>query len=99
MNTLTTRLMSATLGLALVLGVSAAGSIATAGDASARTLSRSKIVGSGGQKRTERSKIDFAKLKQLKPVKRERLIDAGSKVDFAKKRIGEKRAVSRGGRG
>jgi hypothetical protein len=33
-------------------------------------------------------------------VKRERIIDAGgSKVDLAKKRIGEKRAVTRGGRG
>jgi hypothetical protein len=86
MNTFTTKLMSATLGLALVLGVSIAGGIATADDASARTLSRSKIV-SGGQKRTERSKIDFAKLKQVKAVKRERLIDAGGKTgDLAKKR-------------
>ncbi len=100
MNTLTTKLMSAALGLALVLGVSIAGGIATADDAAAKTLSRSKIIGAGGQKRTERSKIDFAKLKQLKPVKRERIIDAGgNKVDLAKKRIGEKRAVTRGGRG
>jgi hypothetical protein len=95
MNTLTTKLMSATLGLALVLGVSIAGGIATAGDASARTLSRSKIV-SGGQKRTERPKIDFDRVKKVKPVERERLIDAGgSKADLVK-RLREKKVPGRG---
>jgi hypothetical protein len=99
MNTLTTKLMSATLGLALVLGASvamtAASSVVTASEASARTLNSSKMRTDRGRK-TERSKIDFGKLKQVKQVERERLIDAGGKkADFAK-RLREKKVPGRG---
>jgi hypothetical protein len=101
MNSLTTKLMSASLGLALVFGASmamtAAGGILAASDAEARTASRSTMIGRGGQK-TERTKIDFGKLKDLKPAKhelaRERIAD-GKKDDLAK-RIGEKQAKGRG---
>jgi hypothetical protein len=101
MISLTNKLMSATLGLALVLGASvamtAAGGVLTASDAEARTASRSKIISRGGQK-TERTKIDFGKLKDLKPAKgelaRERVIDNGKKGDLAK-RIGERQTRGR----
>ena len=101
MDSFITKLASATLGLALVLGASvamtAAGGVLAASDAEARTASRSTMTGRGGQK-TERTKIDFGKLKDLEPAKHELARDRipeGKKGELAK-RIGEKRAQTGG---